>query len=138
MKILRSMIAALALATVYGCASIAPPPEPAPKRFQIFFDYDSAVISKAAAEILRQVADQARRDRTTGLYLTVQTLDGARNAYDHALSERRAEAVKAELVKAGVPPEAVTFLLTDLTDDVRPTTDGIREPQNRSTKIILR
>jgi OOP family OmpA-OmpF porin len=52
------------------------------------------------------------------------------------LSERRAEAVKAELVKNGVPSAKISNVDVARAELV-PTPDGVREPRNRRTEITL-
>jgi OOP family OmpA-OmpF porin len=138
MNAFLSILAAFALAALSGCTSPAPTNDPAPGNYQVFFDYDRATIGDDAAEILRQVALRARQNRTSAISLTVLAPDGNANAYDQALSERRAEAVKATLIKEGAAAEAISFMLIDAASNISPTIDGVREPQNRSTKIILR
>ena len=59
-------------------------------------------------------------------------------AYNQALSVRRAQAVSNELVRLGVPREAITVQGYGETRPLVPTADGVREPQNRRVEIILR
>ena len=51
------------------------------------------------------------------------------------LSVRRAEAVKAELVRLGVPAGVITTIGRGEEDLLVPTKDGVREPQNRRVSI---
>ncbi|HXP97494.1 MAG TPA: hypothetical protein VN809_12330 [Telmatospirillum sp.] len=52
------------------------------------------------------------------------------------MSQRRAEAVRAELIKDGVPPAKITTVDVG-TALLVSTEDGVREPQNRRTEITL-
>ena len=54
------------------------------------------------------------------------------------LSVRRADAVKAELVRLGVPAANITTIGRGQEDLLVPTKDGVREPQNRRVEIQLR
>jgi outer membrane protein OmpA-like peptidoglycan-associated protein len=54
------------------------------------------------------------------------------------LSKRRAEAVKAELMKLGVPIEALSVQWKGETMPMTQTADGVREPSNRRVEIILK
>ncbi len=58
--------------------------------------------------------------------------------YNQGLSVRRAQAVAAELVKDGVPRQAITIQGFGETHLLVPTGPNVREPQNRRVEIILR
>ena len=58
--------------------------------------------------------------------------------YNQGLSVRRAQAVAAELVKNGVPTNAITIQGFGDTHPLVPTGPGVREPQNRRVEIIIR
>ena len=53
------------------------------------------------------------------------------------LSERRAEAVKAELIRLGVPATVITTVGKGEEDPLVPTKDGVREAQNRRVEIVI-
>ena len=55
--------------------------------------------------------------------------------YNLRLSVRRAEAVKAVLVDAGIPAENITTIGRGQEDLLVPTPDDVREPQNRRAQI---
>ena len=57
--------------------------------------------------------------------------------YNMGLSIRRANAVKAELIKDGVPQNAITVQGFGDTHLLVPTGPNVREPQNRRVEIIL-
>ena len=58
--------------------------------------------------------------------------------YNQGLSVRRAEAVRAELVRNGVPRDAITVQGFGENRPLVPTAQGVREPQNRRVEIVLR
>ena len=58
--------------------------------------------------------------------------------YNQGLSVRRAQNVASELVRLGVPREAITMQGLGETRPLVQTADGVREPQNRRVKIVLR
>jgi outer membrane protein OmpA-like peptidoglycan-associated protein len=60
------------------------------------------------------------------------------DAYNQALSMRRAEAVAAELTRRGVPRTEMVIQAFGESRPLVPTADGVREPQNRRVEIILR
>jgi len=51
---------------------------------------------------------------------------------------RRAEAVRAELVRVGVPHEAITAQGFGEDRPLVPTAQSVREPQNQRVEIVLR
>ncbi len=51
--------------------------------------------------------------------------------YNQRLSERRAQAVEAELIRQGVPAGTVTTIARGQDDPLIPTADGVRKPRNR-------
>ena len=58
--------------------------------------------------------------------------------YNQRLSQRRADAVAAELVRRGVPRNAMAIQAFGESRPLVPTADGVREPQNRRVEIVLR
>jgi outer membrane protein OmpA-like peptidoglycan-associated protein len=57
--------------------------------------------------------------------------------YNMALSLRRASAVKASLVRLGTPADEISVVGKGKGDQLVPTGDGVREPQNRRVLIVL-
>ena len=54
-----------------------------------------------------------------------------------ALSLRRAEAVKANMIKQGIPASAIVVIGKGESQPLVPTADGVREPQNRRVEIVI-
>jgi outer membrane protein OmpA-like peptidoglycan-associated protein len=143
MEIGKYIFAALTAVALGGCtihdgAQSPPTAEVIPKHntYEVFFDPDRADISDVATRTVREAADEAKQDGVTGIKLTVHSTAAGWDEASQALSERRAAAIRAELVKDGVSAARIS------TVDVRraelvPTDDGVREPQNRRTEIIL-
>jgi outer membrane protein OmpA-like peptidoglycan-associated protein len=57
--------------------------------------------------------------------------------YNLALSLRRAEAVKAAMIKQGVPASLIVVVGKGESQPLVPTADGVREPQNRRVEIVI-
>jgi outer membrane protein OmpA-like peptidoglycan-associated protein len=57
--------------------------------------------------------------------------------YNQALSERRAEAVKGEMVRQGMDGRSIAIAGKSFHDPLVPTGPGVREPQNRRAVIHL-
>jgi OOP family OmpA-OmpF porin len=105
--------------------------------FQVFFDFDRSNIAETAAQIIDKAAASAKQGKITRINLTGHTDSSGTVEYNQALSERRAEAVKEQLVHDGVPAGEITTLGVGKAQQLVPTADGVREPQNRRTEIIL-
>ena len=147
MKIVQYMFVAMAGLALSACAasrdaddgalkSAEAQGSPKQNKFEIFFDPDLAEISETAAKILHEAADSAKQSNSTDITLSVHSVAAGWDANSQALSERRAEAVKAELVRDGVPAAEITSV--DIAHaQLIPTDDGVREPQNRRTEITL-
>jgi OOP family OmpA-OmpF porin len=58
-------------------------------------------------------------------------------AYNMALSLRRANAVKDALVRDGVPAQAITVIGMGEKGLLVQTGDNVREPQNRRVEIVI-
>jgi len=71
---------------------------------EVSFDYDSAELKPAFTRTLDKVADILARYTRTTVRITGHTDSRGSRAYNQALSERRANAVKLYLADAGVDP----------------------------------
>ncbi len=107
--------------------------------FQVFFDFDKSAISSSAAKIIDEVAANAKQHGTSAsVNLTGHTDASGTAAYNQKLSERRAKAVMERLVKDGVPTAEINSVGVGKDGQLVPTADGVREPQNRRTEIIIK
>ena len=101
-------------ATVEGCDGYqkmaeAPAPAPAPmasadKKFAVFFDFDSSVVD-SVSDIANYVKGLSE---VSAIRLVGHADPIGSNAYNDALSKRRADAVAAALVSAGVDNSKMT------------------------------
>jgi outer membrane protein OmpA-like peptidoglycan-associated protein len=73
----------------------------------------------------------------TSIALTGYTDAAGSEKYNLALSIRRGNAVKAALVKQGVNASDISVVGKGKSDQLVPTKDGVREPQNRRVLIVL-
>jgi len=119
--------------------ALAPKPKPvvmmAPKDYLVFFDWNKADVTSEAATILKTVVANAKKMGDTKVVATGYTDLSGSPAYNMGLSERRAEAVKADLVSQGIPANNITTIGRGEADPLVPTADGVREPQNRRVQI---
>jgi outer membrane protein OmpA-like peptidoglycan-associated protein len=128
----------------FGVAPPPPPPPPvvpaqAPARsYLVFFDWDKATLTDRARQIIKEAADNSTKVQYTRLEVNGYTDTSGTPRYNQGLSVRRAQAVAAELVKDGVPRNAITIQGFGDTHLLVPTGPGVREPQNRRVEIIIR
>ncbi|HLY59023.1 MAG TPA: TonB-dependent receptor [Stellaceae bacterium] len=118
----------------------APPAAPAPeakREFQVFFDFDKSNITEAAARVVREAAAAIKAGSAVRITVTGHTDTVGTASYNQGLSERRAAAVKTELVTDGVDGGTITTIGVGKTGLLVPTADGVREPQNRRAEIVL-
>jgi OmpA-OmpF porin, OOP family len=120
-------------------AAPAPPPPPPPlqRNFLVFFDFDRSDITPEADRVIVQAANNAKVATVTRITLTGHADRSGPVAYNQRLSERRANAVAARLVREGIPPSAIVTIGRGETQPLVPTADGVREPQNRRVEIVF-
>ncbi len=129
----------------YAFNAAPPPPPPAPipqqataRTYLVFFDWDRADLTDRARQIIAEAAQATQRVQTTRIEVNGYTDKSGTARYNAGLSVRRAQNVAAELVRQGVPRQAITVQGFGESNPLVPTADGVREPQNRRVQIILR
>jgi len=119
-------------------AAAAPAPmAQAVRSYLVFFDWDKATLTDRARQIIRQAADNSTRVQYTRIEVNGYTDTSGKPQYNMGLSVRRADAVKAELIKDGVPANEITTKGFGETNPLVPTGPGVREPQNRRVEIVI-
>jgi hypothetical protein len=103
----------------------------------VFFDWDSIKLSDASLNVLSQAVTAFRNAQGARITATGHTDTSGSPQYNMALSLRRANAVKAELVRQGVPAAAITTVGVGEEGLLVQTGDGVREPQNRRVEIVV-
>ena len=124
----------------FGAPEAAPPPPPPPvssPSFMVFFDWDRSNLSAQALATIQQAANAFKAKGNARITATGHTDTTGPEAYNMALSLRRANAVKDALVRNGVPATAIAVVGRGEQGLLVPTPDGVREPQNRRVEIVL-
>ena len=133
----------LALAGVtykFAAAPSAPPPPPpmvAPPSFMVFFDWDRSNLSAQALTTIKQAAGAYKQKGNARITATGHTDTSGTEAYNMALSLRRANAVKDALVREGVPATAIAVVGRGEQGLLVQTGPNVREPQNRRVEIVI-
>jgi len=134
----------LALAGVSYKFTAPPPPPPtpqaapvAPPSFMVFFDWDRANLSEQALTTIRQAANAYKQKGNARVTATGHTDTSGTEAYNMALSLRRANAVKDALVREGVAATNISVLGRGEQGLLVQTGPNVREPQNRRVEIVI-
>ncbi|MCA3356398.1 MAG: OmpA family protein [Roseomonas sp.] len=112
-------------------------PVAAARTFLVFFDWSKADLTDRARQIIGEAAS-ARGAGVTRIEVNGFTDRSGPADYNMQLSIRRANAVAAELVRRGVPRNEIVTRGFGEENNLVPTADGVREPQNRRVEIILK
>lgn len=118
----------------------APPPPPAPTappQFIVFFGYNSADLVAEAERVVADAASAARDFGAAAIAIVGHADSSGNTAYNQALSERRANAVRTALTRNGVPADKISASGRGEADLLVRTGDGVKEPQNRRATIDL-
>ncbi|MFI4999201.1 MAG: OmpA family protein [Reyranellales bacterium] len=131
----------LGLTYKFGAPSVAaappPPPMVSPPSFMVFFDWDRSNLSAQALNTIKQAAQTYKTKGTARITATGHTDTSGPEAYNMALSLRRANTVKDALVREGVPATAISVVGRGKQGLLVQTADGVREPQNRRVEIVI-
>lgn len=115
-----------------------PPPPPMPDQFVVFFGFNKSNISAEAMQVITDAANTAREKGAASIVIIGHTDSSGSDAYNEALSLRRATAVKSALVNLGIPEEKISPTGKGETELLVQTGDGVKEPQNRRATIDLK
>jgi OmpA-OmpF porin, OOP family len=118
--------------------SLAERPVPqVPRSYLVFFGFDRTEITSEAAEILRTAAQNFQRTGVARIDVTGHTDRAGPASYNMGLSQRRAEAVRRQLVRLGIPENQIVVRWKGETEPLVPTPDGVAHPENRRAEIVL-
>ncbi len=135
---LRYAFGAPAAAPMPTPAAVAAP-APAPSRtYLVFFDWDKADLSARARQIIAEAAGASTKMAVTRIEVSGNADKSGTPAYNKMLSQKRADAVAAELVRLGVSKASIMVTAFGDTKPIVPTAAGVREPQNRNVEIVLK
>jgi outer membrane protein OmpA-like peptidoglycan-associated protein len=107
------------------------------RTYLVFFDFDSSVLTPDAQAIVQSAAADALAGNSARLDVTGHTDRSGSDAYNQALSIRRATSVQNALIAAGVPASLIVIRGAGENEPLVPTADGVREPQNRRVEIVI-
>jgi OOP family OmpA-OmpF porin len=124
-------------------APVAAPPAPPPaamapskQMFIVFFEFDKSSLTPDGKKVVDAAAAAFKSGKSNVALAGYTDLSGTQQ-YNLALSHRRADMVKAALVKDGVPASVIAENWYGKQNPRVPTADGVREPQNRRVEVTM-
>jgi OOP family OmpA-OmpF porin len=137
----NNLSAMLSLQVKFGAPTVVAPPPPPPAAaapsYMVFFDWDRSNLSQQALNTIKQAAGAYKTKGNARITATGHTDTSGPEAYNMALSLRRANTVKDALVREGVPATAIAVIGRGEQGLLVQTADGVREPQNRRVEIVI-
>lgn len=117
-------------------ATVPPPPAP-PRQFTVYFEFDKSDLTPEGAKVVQDAAGSYKETGSARVSVAGYTDLSGTQKYNLALSKRRADTVRAALVRQGVPNDAITESWHGKENPAVPTADGVREPRNRRVEIVI-
>ncbi|MCI0752633.1 OmpA family protein [Teichococcus vastitatis] len=102
------------------------------------FCIQRADLTNRARQIIAEAAQNSGRVQATRIEVAGHADRSGTPQYNLRLSQRRADAVSAELVRLAAARSTITVQAFGESRPLVPTADGVREPQNRRVEIVLR
>ena len=112
-------------------------PAQAPVSYMVFFPLGSTQLGSDDQSAIAQAAEVYKTKQNARVMVTGYADTVGSPALNMTLSQRRADAVKGLLVKAGVPAAAITTSASGDTGLLVPTGAQANEPRNRRVAIVI-
>jgi outer membrane protein OmpA-like peptidoglycan-associated protein len=107
------------------------------KTFIVFFDFNKANLTGEAESVVTEAVKTAKQNGFVKVMVVGHTDTVGSDSYNQALSVRRAQSVKDEMVRQGMDGTSISIEGKSFHDPLVPTGPGVREPQNRRAVIDL-
>lgn len=105
--------------------------------YLVFFDFDKTNILPAGESVLQATVAEIKGRSLNAVNVVGHADAAGPKTYNKRLSLKRANAVKAALIKLGVDPKLIRVDHKGEDELMVPTPDGVREPANRRTVITF-
>ena len=103
----------------------------------MFFDFDKSNLTAEAQGTVTEAVSAAKTLGSVRIMVTGHTDAVGSDRYNQALSIRRANSVKDELVRQGLGADSIAIEGKSFHDPLVPTGPSVREPKNRRAVIDL-
>jgi outer membrane protein OmpA-like peptidoglycan-associated protein len=118
-------------------AKAEPPAPPAPSFERIFFDWNKSDINAETQAKIDKLVTYLRPETVIRIDATGHADKSGTTANNLIISRRRAEAVKKELMRQGVPEDWIKIAWKGETSPLVQTPDGQRHQENRRVDIVI-
>ena len=103
----------------------------------IYYEFDKGRSAETQSKINR-ILDVGQFCNVESIAVIGHTDTSGSAAYNQTLSEKRASDARAELVRDGVNPNLITSTGRGETENVIERGDGVKEPLNRRTEVLIK
>jgi outer membrane protein OmpA-like peptidoglycan-associated protein len=121
---------------VFAAALAAQPPRPL--SFTLFFLEDTDEFTPESKQVVDAIFAEIARRPAVDVVVIGHTDRLGTPAYNDTLSVRRAQRVRADLVRLGIPGDRIEAAGRGEREPLVPTGPGVREPRNRRAEITVR
>jgi outer membrane protein OmpA-like peptidoglycan-associated protein len=125
------------LLPIAALAQSVPAPPSTFDPFFLFFDHASADVVGHHTYLIANIHKAVQATGAKRLEIVGHADRKGSASFNLTLSRRRAEAVKAALVRQGVPAEAIGADAVGEERPIVPTADGVAEPINRFVTVMI-
>lgn len=120
----------------FGSALAAQPAHPA--SFMLYFILDKDELTPESRPKLDLIKAELTRRPAPEIMVIGHTDKVGTEGYNEVLSIKRAEAIRRELIKAGISGEKIEAVGRGKLEPLVPTAEGVPEPRNRRVEINVR
>ena len=103
----------------------------------VYFDYDKSNLTPEASNLIKEASSRALANDVNTVVVSGHADRSGGSAYNQALSENRAAVVRDALIANGIPADSIRVDSYGEDRPAKPTEDGIREPLNRRTEVVI-
>jgi outer membrane protein OmpA-like peptidoglycan-associated protein len=103
----------------------------------VYFDYDKSNLTPEASNLIKEAAARALANDVDAVVVSGHADRSGGSAYNQQLSERRAAVVRDALIANGIPADKIRLESYGEDRPAKPTEDGVREPLNRRTEVVI-
>jgi OOP family OmpA-OmpF porin len=110
---------------------------PQAHQYNVYFEFDRATLTREGSQVVERAAQAAKVQATIRIRIVGKADLTGTDAYNMALSHRRADAVRAGLRAKGVDAERIEEAWEGFRNPPVRTGRGFREPRNRVVEVTL-
>jgi outer membrane protein OmpA-like peptidoglycan-associated protein len=122
--------------STFGPALAAQPARPT--RYTLYFIEGKDVLTEESKQLVEtSLAEIAKRPVPDVLVVGHTDLVGS-NASNDVLSRQRADLIRSELIRLGIPAQNIQVVARGKREPIVPTADGVAEPRNRRVEVVVR